>query len=78
LFFGRDVLVNGGNFTPVQWKAFDHRLKQWQGEVQNKHELKDRFFTKAKRAKESPDVLPSQDWSDMRQLLNTMFDAFNT
>lgn len=77
LFFGRDVLLEDGTLVPIQWKGFDDRLKRYQGEIQNKDTLKERFLTKIKLAKANPMILSSQDWEPMRKLLNALFDAFN-
>jgi hypothetical protein len=77
LYFGIDVLTESCQLSPVQWKGFDDRLRRYQGEIQNKDSLKNRFLTKVSNARKDPTILASQDWSAMRQLLSVLFDAFN-
>lgn len=77
LYFGRDVLTIDGTLVPVQWKGYDERLKRYQGEIQYKDLLKDRFLQKAKSARTKGIESMSGDWEDMRHLLESMFDAFN-
>jgi hypothetical protein len=77
LYFGRDVLTNGRNLTPVQWKGFDEKVKRYQGEIQEKDRLKTKFFEKVKVGQPAG-IVPSTDvWADMKTLLNAIFDAFN-
>ncbi len=76
LYFGRDVLTVAGRLTPVQWKGLDERVKRYQGEIQNKDDLKGRFFQKVGTAKRAEVAPPPGEWEDMKTLLNTVFDAF--
>jgi hypothetical protein len=78
LYLGRDVLTNAGKLTAVQWKGFDERARRYQGEIQGKHTLMRRFFHKAESAQHAGVFPPAGEWEDMRTLLNTVFDAFNT
>jgi HEPN/Toprim N-terminal domain 1 len=77
LYFGRDVLTNDGRLFPVHWKGYDEKVKRYQGEIEQKDLLKERFLQKVDTAKRSGlQPLPG-DWKDMRQLLESVFDAFN-
>jgi HEPN/Toprim N-terminal domain 1 len=78
LYFGRDVLTVDDRLVPVQWKAYDDRVKRYQGEIQQKDFLKERFLQKADAAKRSGLQTTAGDWEDMRQLLESVFDAFHT
>lgn len=78
LYYGRDVLTNNGSLVPVQWRGFDERVNRYQGEIQVKDLLKEKFLKKVDVAKRSGLQSLSGDWGEMRQLLNSVFDAFNT
>ena len=44
LYFGEDVLRDSsGQLTPVQWKGYDQRLGQYQGELVNKSALQSSY-----------------------------------
>jgi hypothetical protein len=77
LYYGRDVLGNSGSLVPVQWRGFDEKVKRYQGEIQNKDALKAKFLKKVDAGKRSRLQSPSGDWGDMRQLLDSVFDAFS-
>jgi HEPN/Toprim N-terminal domain 1 len=77
LYFGRDVLTIDGRLVPVQWKAYDERVKRYQGEIQHKDLLKDRFLQKTDAAKRNGLQTAPGDWEDMRRLLESVFDAFH-
>jgi hypothetical protein len=78
LYYGRDVLTNSGSLVPVQWRGFDEKVKRYQGEIQNKDALKAKFLKKVDAGKRSRLQSPSGDWGDMRQLLDSVFDAFSS
>jgi hypothetical protein len=46
LYLGRDVLTVNGELLPVQWKGYDEKLGQYQGEVVGKAGIHERFKTK--------------------------------
>jgi hypothetical protein len=77
LYYGYDVLSDNGTLLPVRWKAFDERVKRYQGEIEKKDLLKERFLRKVKDAKVCGLSSPSGNWEDMRKLLESVFDAFN-
>ena len=76
LYFGRDVLTVAGRLVPVHWKGFDEKLKRYQSEIQNKDDLKGKFFQKVVAAQRAAVYPPPGDWEDMKTLLNAVFDAF--
>ena len=78
LYFGRDVLTVDDQLVPVQWKAYDERAKRYQGEIQYKDLLKDKFIQKVDAAKRKGVETAQGDWEEMRQLLESVFDAFHT
>jgi hypothetical protein len=76
LYFGRDVLMASGSLVPVQWRGYDDRLKRYQGEIGPKDSLKLGFLRKAGEATKNRALIASQDWQDMRKLLDAVIDAF--
>ena len=77
LYFGSDVLVIDGNLTPVHWKAYDERARRYQGVVQCKNILRQRFIEKFQAAKASGQTTLG-DWNEMHELLQVIFGAFQT
>ena len=77
LYFGRDVLTVDGQLVPVHWKAYDERTKRYQGEIQQKNLLKNRFLQKTDASKRNGVDTASGHWEDMRRLLESVFDAFH-
>ena len=73
LYLGHDVLENEDRaLTPVQWTGFNRRLEQFQGEIQNKRELIDRFEKKAIIAKQLESIPDDQDWSGMMLVISAI------
>lgn len=79
LYFGRDVLTIDESLVPVQWKAYEERVNRYQGVIQQKDSLKNRFLQKANAARRNGLQLQTGpgDWEDMRRLLESVFHAFN-
>lgn len=77
LYFGRDVLTVDDQLVPVHWKGYDERVRRYQGEIQQKDLLKERFLQKVEAAKRSGLISSPGDWQDMRRLLASVFDAFH-
>jgi hypothetical protein len=76
LYFGRDVLTEmDGSLRPVLWTAFVHGVNAWQGVIERKAELQDRFWSKAEAAKD-PASRSTQDWSGLRAVLDEVRFAF--
>ena len=78
LFFGQDVLTIDGQLLPVQWKAYDERLKRFQGEITSKGLCQSRFDAKVEVARSEASAIAAQDWEPMKRLLIMMIDAFNS
>jgi hypothetical protein len=78
LYFGGDVLMTSGSLLPVQWRGYDDRLKRFQGEIGQKDNLKREFLRKSEAAKQNRNLIESQDWGDMRKLVDVLIDAFNS
>lgn len=77
LYLGRDVLVANGSLCPVQWTGYDKGLQKYQGEIIDKSIVQERFFRKVKLCERDSKLIPSYEWTEMRQLLQLIFNAFN-
>lgn len=76
LYLGEDVLSEGGEVTPVQWKGFSDRLGKYQGEVMHKARLQSLFQRKLERCKASVDAMNRTDWSGLQSIWAAIFSAF--
>lgn len=77
LYYGSDVLESEGQLEPVQWRGYDERLRQYQGEVLHKQQLKERFLDKLSACSADQSLLQSTDWTGIRAVLAAMFSAFD-
>jgi hypothetical protein len=75
LYFGEDILKENGTLTPVQWKNLDNRINKYQGEIQNKDKLKEKFIKKLKKCQESPSLINPAEWKDINVILKHIFSA---
>jgi hypothetical protein len=77
LYLGRDVLTNPhGALHPVRWTAFIQGVNCWQGAVEGKAEIHERFWEKAGVALKDRVAVAMQDWSDLRVILDEVRRAF--
>ncbi len=70
LYLGMDVLTRDGNLIPVQWKGYNDKRKQYQGELMDKHFVQTGFRNK----------LRAGDLGDTNQIdmvLKAIFQAFD-
>lgn len=76
LYLGRDVLTDDrGDLHPIRWTAFMSGVDAWHGVVDRKAEVLDRFWAKAEAAVNDPSVVPSQDWADLRAVIDQVRTA---
>ncbi len=69
MFLGRDVLSDeGGALSPVQLTGWVPSQRAYQGEIVGKAGLKDRFWAKAKRAREGE--MDPAHWEDLGALID--------
>jgi HEPN/Toprim N-terminal domain 1 len=79
LYLGADILSNAsGVYTPVQWKGYDSRLKQYQGEITNKNDLQIKFKQKLLDCESNPDSLSRYDWAGLQSIFDIIRVAFHT
>lgn len=77
LYFGEDVLRRtDGIFTPVHWRGFDTAVRAYQGELENKGNLQDKFGQKLAVAVADSKLIQTQDWTGIRAILDMVRQAF--
>jgi len=77
LYFGRDVLEQGPQLVPVQWKGFDEGLRRYQGEITDKAAVQRRFDDKLAEAEACRASIEHQDWTGMTLILDQLRRAFH-
>ncbi len=78
LYFGEDVLRGAdGELVPVDWRARDAQLGEWQGELHAKSVLQQRFADKVRRAAADPSLLETLDWVGMNLIIDLVLHAFS-
>ncbi|WP_291131790.1 HEPN/Toprim-associated domain-containing protein [Flavobacterium sp. UBA7682] len=70
MYFGRDVLNKGNSIIPIQWKAYNEKEKQYQGEISEKIYTQEKFREKLKSTNKS-------DFEDIELILKSIFGAFS-
>ena len=73
-FLGRDALFRDGELRPVRWSQWNSNAKRYQGEIEGKPEVSERYLAAIEKIK-NPEVL-RQKFADMDALLCTIFDVF--
>lgn len=75
LYFGEDILRENGELTPIQWKSLDNRINKYQGVIQNKDQLKERFMNKLIHCLQDPSSMNLEDWKGINKILTCIFTA---
>ena len=79
LYLGRDTLEDeDGNYRPVQWTGYVSKLAKYQGELLDKSKIQDTFLDKLKTAKKDPTIVPKQDWSGIKAIIDAIVDSLST
>jgi hypothetical protein len=77
LYFGRDVLQAGdGDLAPVHWQGYIRGMSRYQGVLEDKRVLQEKFETKLAICEAEPGRVDQHDWSGMRAILRHIFAAF--
>lgn len=77
LYFGEDVLrQSNGELVAVQWRGYNEKLRQYQGEVMYKGKVQERFFEMLERCERDPALIVSYDWSGIRSILNVLRTSY--
>jgi hypothetical protein len=74
LFLGRDALIRDGELRPVRWSQWNSKAERYQGEIEGKPEVSERYLAAIKKTK-NPEVL-RRKFAGMDVLLCTIFDVF--
>ena len=72
LYLGKDIIIENDELVPVIWKGFEHKIKAYQGEIESKNEIQNRFYDKLKQAESSGD-LNKHDWSSLQLIFEYIF-----
>ena len=77
IYFGEDVLrLPDGTFTPVHWRGFDSAVRAYQGELESKAALQEKFSQKLSAARSDSKLVQAQDWTGIRAILDMIHHAF--
>ena len=78
LYLGADVLYNDNNsYIPIQWKGYDAKLKQYQGELIDKVEIQKRFRKKLTDCELHHERLSNYDWTGLKAIFDIVCTAFH-
>lgn len=77
VYLGFDSLEINKQLTPVQWRGYDQNIGKYQGEVLNKDSVQDNFLERLKKCEQDQNNIPLYDWTGIRLILNSIFNAFN-
>jgi len=77
LYLGRDVLQDGSSgLTPIRWAGYLPGAGRYQGEILRKRLIQERYLQILADTASDPSILTSRDWSDIRKVLQTIFNSF--
>lgn len=77
MYFGEDVLRQAdGEYFPIHWRGFDKAVNSYQGEIEGKGFLQDKFNQKLAAAVADPTLIETQDWRGIRAILDMVRRAF--
>lgn len=78
LYLGRDVLTDeNGRLSPVQWTGYSTKLGAYQGEILGKRNIQEKFNEKIALCEKQPEQIQSDDWEDIRVILDALRSAFH-
>ena len=78
IYLGEDVLrKTNGNLSPVQWTGYDRKVHTYQGEIQDKKKVLDRFWDKLSSCESLPSQSSNHDWDGIRAIIDVMRGAFH-
>jgi hypothetical protein len=73
-FLGRDALIRDGELRPVRWSQWNSKSERYQGEIEGKAEVSERYLAAIKDIK-NPEIL-RRKFADMDTLLCAIFGVF--
>ena len=75
LYFGADVLTQGGALVPVRWTASKDAIRKYQGEIGDKRRLQDLYAEKLRRCGD-PEYFANADFTAMKKLLEHLLAVY--
>ena len=69
MYLGEDMLIDDGALIPIQWKGYNDKMQQYQGQVSKKEFVQTKFREKLKAGNGVNSV-------EMAQLLDVILKAF--
>lgn len=70
LYLGTDILMDNGQYIPIQWTGYMDKVGSYQGELQRKGEIQNRFRAKVQRFNKSSFI--SEDWMELNQIIKIL------
>ena len=78
LYLGEDVLRDDHRqLVPVQWTGYQRGVDAYQGVIQEKRRILERFKNKLDQCEADPTQIGSYDWGGLRAIVETMRTAFH-
>jgi len=75
LYLGKQILQSA-KMPLIQWKGFNVKTKTYQGEIQNKSLLFEKFKEQISICKSDPQLVCKYDWSNIQLVLKSIFNSF--
>ncbi len=76
IYLGKDILELKKKLIPVQWKGYNNRLKQYQGEIIDKAKVQNEFREKLKKCETNHKLVEKMDWSGLILIFQSIFKVF--
>lgn len=78
LYLGADVLTVDGELVPVEWSSYIKAVESYQGAVQDKKGIQDRWRAKVRAVDKDPSLVELQDWSGIDLLLDHLMETIKS
>jgi hypothetical protein len=79
LYLGSDSLLNErGELAPIQWTGYESGVGKYQGEVQFKDRIHERFRRKLQACASESSLIERTDWEGMKIVLRAVLGTFHT
>jgi len=72
MYLGKDILQANEGFIPIELS----KQKIPQGKIKSKDNLQKKYYQKVKQCKKDSNLIERFDWTEMKLLLNQIFDSF--
>jgi hypothetical protein len=79
LYLGADSLLDErGELTPIQWTGYEPGVGKYQGEVQFKDRIRERFRRKLQACASDASCIERTDWEGMKVILQAVCGTYHT